>query len=90
MYWWFQFALEATKLSSSREEMMRFLKLWRSEQIGKIRHELRRLHSIENYMGKVDGENFEPFLDGRQVNLLQVGEEEREKKSEDVIKIPNK
>lgn len=65
---------------------MQFLKSWRSEQIGKIRHELKRLHSIENYMGKVDGENFEPFLDGRQVNLLLVGEEDREKKPEDDTK----
>lgn len=65
---------------------MQFLKTWRSEQLGKIRHELKRLHSIENYMGKVDTDNFEPFLDARQVNQLLGSDGGKQRTQEDTKK----
>lgn len=34
--------------------MLRFLNLWRKEQLEKVQAELKRLHSIENFIDNVD------------------------------------
>lgn len=45
------FFLEETR---SRDDMLRFLTLWRQEQLEKVQAELKRLHSIENFIENVD------------------------------------
>lgn len=50
--------------------MNKFLQAWRKEQINKIESELKRLHSIENFMKNVEDENFKPYLDEQQLDAL--------------------
>lgn len=40
--------------TKSNDEMVQFLKAWRKEQIDKIQSELKRLHSIEDFISKAD------------------------------------
>lgn len=50
--------------------MNKFLQAWRKEQINKIEAELKRLHSIENFMKNVEDDNFKPYLDEQQLDVL--------------------
>lgn len=50
--------------------MIEFLNTWRSEQIRKIEGELKRLHSIENFIANTNKNNFQPYLENNSVNAL--------------------
>lgn len=50
--------------------MLEFLKTWRREQVEKIQAELKRLKSIENFIGSAETENFSPYLDEKQLDAL--------------------
>lgn len=65
---YFPFIITAEK--TDKENMVKFLRSWRKEQLEKIEDELKRLHSIENYIENVDKDNFVPFLDEKQLDVL--------------------
>lgn len=50
--------------------MVSFLNAWRREQVDKIQAELKRLHSIENFIGTINSNDFQPYLDGNALNTL--------------------
>lgn len=50
--------------------MVEFLKAWRREQVEKIQAELKRLKSIENFIGSAEAENFSRYLDDTQLDTL--------------------
>lgn len=55
----------------SNEELMDFLKQWRSEQVDRIQLELKRLSSIEELMKNINMEEFEPFLETGVIEKLR-------------------
>ncbi|GJQ75661.1 hypothetical protein Trydic_g17736 [Trypoxylus dichotomus] len=56
--------------SVSHDNMLDFLKAWRREQVEKIQAELKRLKSIENFIGSAEADNFSPYLDEKQLDAL--------------------
>lgn len=56
--------------SVSRDNMLEFLKAWRREQVEKIEAELKRLKSIENFIGSAEVDNFTPYLDDKMLASL--------------------
>lgn len=57
--------------------MLRFLNLWRKEQLEKVQAELKRLHSIENFIDNVDREGPAPpeKKPVKRVSIKEPGEE---------------
>lgn len=48
--------------------MIEFLNTWRSEQIRKIEAELKRLHSIENFIANTNKNNYPSNVDNSSTN----------------------
>lgn len=55
----------------SKDEMVAFLKDFRKEQITKVCDELKRLQSIEAYLGSMDRCSFKPYLDNQDLSIFK-------------------
>lgn len=64
----------------SRDDMLRFLNSWRKEQLDKVQAELKRLHSIENFIDNVDRDNAPSATSGKPAKRVSIKDtvEERE------------
>lgn len=60
--------------SVSREKAINVLKMWYTEQTGKIKEEMKKLKSIQDQIQNVNDGNFQ-YLDAAQMELLFLGED---------------